>query len=413
MYSVAQVLNPKFVLSWYEAVALVQEMASMLGPAMTVPAFEDLFLDDSGSLTFGFASEVGEDPVAGLTDLLHRLLEGVDAPEGLRALAEGNPQGASKATTVEGFSRALAFYERPGRTGDIAAIARRLGEFSSQGNPDAEFEKLRDKVAGRSEEKEAKPKRPAKRRLTRRQQAVAAAVLCVVTLGVLVARSVGSTAAAAPALVSRATGKVTGVVSAGLDRIGLAKSSGTEVKKPADVTPVEEPKSSTTAQRNQTLARKLTPSTGGSRKEKVAAPVTSLIGSSKNATEAAPTVAARAAVAKVALPEPEPAATVPDLPRISMGDMVYSKSDAIVAPPKLLRPQFSKEPEPGPDTGYFDVLVNESGTVDEVKLISPRHRYHDRMLVAAAKAWKFRPATFNGRPVKYRVRIAIILKELA
>jgi hypothetical protein len=31
------------------------------------------------------------------------------------------------------------------------------------------------------------------------------------------------------------------------------------------------------------------------------------------------------------------------------------------------------------------------------------------MLVAAAKAWKFRPALFDGRPVKYRMRVAITL----
>jgi TonB family protein len=80
-----------------------------------------------------------------------------------------------------------------------------------------------------------------------------------------------------------------------------------------------------------------------------------------------------------------------------------------VLAPVLVRPQLPRDPPPGSDTGIFDMLIDENGDVMQVKLISPRRRYHDRMLVAAAKAWKFRPAMLNGQPVKYRVRIPIIL----
>jgi hypothetical protein len=61
-------------------------------------------------------------------------------------------------------------------------------------------------------------------------------------------------------------------------------------------------------------------------------------------------------------------------------------------------------------TGYFEILVNERGLVDQVKLVSATH-YHDRMLVSAAKAWKFRPALLEGRPVKYRTLIPIMVPE--
>jgi len=92
-------------------------------------------------------------------------------------------------------------------------------------------------------------------------------------------------------------------------------------------------------------------------------------------------------------------------------DIVYSSDEADVEPPHLVRPQLPREPEPGADTGYFNLLVDELGNVEVVKLISPAHRYQDRMLVAAAKAWKFKPALLNGQPVKYRVRIPIILQD--
>jgi hypothetical protein len=84
-----------------------------------------------------------------------------------------------------------------------------------------------------------------------------------------------------------------------------------------------------------------------------------------------------------------------------------------VVPARLTRSQLPKEPAGGADTGYFDIVVDEAGDVEFVKLISPRRRYEERMLVAAAKAWKFEPALLNGQPVKYRLRMPIIVADLA
>jgi TonB family protein len=90
-------------------------------------------------------------------------------------------------------------------------------------------------------------------------------------------------------------------------------------------------------------------------------------------------------------------------------DGIFSSAYPDVKAPALTRQQLPREPAPGDDTGFFDMVIDEAGNVANIKLISPRRRYHDRMLVAAAKAWKFRPATLNGQPVKYRLRIPIIL----
>ena len=114
MYTVAQVLNRDFSRSWYESVALVQEIAATLGTWSTVPAAEDLFLDEEGTVSFGFADERAENPVVSLATLLAGLLEGTEAPAALRSLAAENARPNPAHATVEGFSQAIAFYERVG-----------------------------------------------------------------------------------------------------------------------------------------------------------------------------------------------------------------------------------------------------------------------------------------------------------
>ena len=84
------------------------------------------------------------------------------------------------------------------------------------------------------------------------------------------------------------------------------------------------------------------------------------------------------------------AAPVPALPTVTPAPLasppngVYSPETPGVTPPVLTRPQMPREPAPGEDTGYFEIIVDEKGLPEQVKLISPRRRYHDRMLVAAA-----------------------------
>jgi hypothetical protein len=88
---------------------------------------------------------------------------------------------------------------------------------------------------------------------------------------------------------------------------------------------------------------------------------------------------------------------------------VYSYGDTQVKPPRILHQQLPSQPSPNSQSGYFEFVVDTHGDVEALRLISPTQRYHDRMLVAAAKAWKFRPALLDGRPVKYKLRVAITL----
>ena len=99
-------------------------------------------------------------------------------------------------------------------------------------------------------------------------------------------------------------------------------------------------------------------------------------------------------------------------PEIEEAIEVFTAADSTVTPAVIVRPVLPKEPPLGvpPDKiGTIDIVVDEQGDVLHVKLISPGNRYHERMLVSAAKMWKFRPAYKDGHPVRYKARVRLTI----
>jgi hypothetical protein len=95
-------------------------------------------------------------------------------------------------------------------------------------------------------------------------------------------------------------------------------------------------------------------------------------------------------------------------------EIIYTAKDSGVVPPRALSRQFPAATPSGVPphrVGTLEMVIAKDGTVEFVKLHTPLNRYHERMIVSAAKAWQYRPATRNGRPVKYRVTVTINLPE--
>jgi hypothetical protein len=59
--------------------------------------------------------------------------------------------------------------------------------------------------------------------------------------------------------------------------------------------------------------------------------------------------------------------------------------------------------------GVLELTIDEAGKVTEAKFLSPIHPVYDGMVVNAAKGWKYKPATADGQPIKYKktLRIAV------
>jgi hypothetical protein len=95
-------------------------------------------------------------------------------------------------------------------------------------------------------------------------------------------------------------------------------------------------------------------------------------------------------------------------------DHVYTTGDAGVVPPLPLGRQL---PATGPSgiatelVGQLELLIGRNGEVEAVKLHTPLNRYHERMIVSAAKAWRYEPATKDGASVRFRLFRTVTLPE--
>lgn len=108
---------------------------------------------------------------------------------------------------------------------------------------------------------------------------------------------------------------------------------------------------------------------------------------------------------------PSPAPAEPPAPALNLLQ-VYSSADAGVSAPVALSREMPRwNPPAGVGTlrGSLEIVVNEQGLVESAALRAPIAQAYDRTLIAAARDWRFRPAMREGRPVKYRVALTIIL----
>jgi periplasmic protein TonB len=62
-----------------------------------------------------------------------------------------------------------------------------------------------------------------------------------------------------------------------------------------------------------------------------------------------------------------------------------------------------------PRTGKLEIVINESGLVESAAMTGSISAAYDTLALNAVRTWRYKPATMNGVPVKFRkvVQIAI------
>lgn len=105
----------------------------------------------------------------------------------------------------------------------------------------------------------------------------------------------------------------------------------------------------------------------------------------------------------VAPPPPPPA---PTAPRIFTGGETGITAPVIVTQ--------TLPPFPGqviiPRNGKLEVVIDENGVVESALMTSSVSTNYDMMVLQATRSWRYRPATLNGTPVKFRKTVMITIK---
>jgi len=104
-------------------------------------------------------------------------------------------------------------------------------------------------------------------------------------------------------------------------------------------------------------------------------------------------------------PPPAPPAPAPVRPVRSM----YTAEDAGVVGPVTVEQKVPRFPGAvmKVSTGMIELVIDETGAVQsEMMRISIEPTY-DKLLLSAATKWQYRPATFDGMPVKFLKRLSI------
>lgn len=89
---------------------------------------------------------------------------------------------------------------------------------------------------------------------------------------------------------------------------------------------------------------------------------------------------------------------------------IYSAEDLEVVPPVSIHPRLPSEPPPGIDVESLplvELVIAASGEVESVRLRAPSPDVRTSMMISAVKAWRFQPATRQGRAVRYRQTIRL------
>ncbi len=113
-----------------------------------------------------------------------------------------------------------------------------------------------------------------------------------------------------------------------------------------------------------------------------------------------------------ATPPPAPVVTAEPAPTVPTAPRIYTIADTKVMIPAVIRqdlPPFTGRVFQ-PVQAALEVVIDEAGFVERATMLEPVNRTYDRLILESTKNWRYKPATLEGLPVKFRKVIAITVQ---
>jgi len=376
---VERILARRTPVAWFEAVAVVRELcdavvASSTAAGFRVPALADIVLTQDGRVEVLGDGPPTSAPVAAVARVLLNLLaEAETLPVQLRLLALEEVSPAAQASSLPVFASRIEFFERPGRRDHVRAVVERFRAL-----PPAPTELRAAQPLARPV---APPPLPWWRQ--RRFQVSAAAAAGVVCLAAIASLWPGS---GAPGTIER-RGPVARAVAGASQRVSAAASDGIDA-----------------ISRWLGLAEAEPPAAAAVPAGAPAEPAGAGGGASGVARRA------RARIPQTA-PEPVETEVVTDAATpVLVDSLVYSIDDAGIVAPRLDRSRLPAKPPAAAsqrEIPQVEVVISAAGEVESVRLVNEPAGVHAAMMLSAVKNWRFHPATRDGVPVRYRMRLRL------
>jgi TonB family protein len=115
---------------------------------------------------------------------------------------------------------------------------------------------------------------------------------------------------------------------------------------------------------------------------------------------------------------PMPAPTVSRAPEpapVVARDRIFGSDDPGITGPTVIKQELPRVPAQltgrTRDRGLLEIVIDEQGRVINATIRSPLHPVYDSLLLVAARDWKYRAATVNGQPVKFRKIIQVAVTK--
>lgn len=99
--------------------------------------------------------------------------------------------------------------------------------------------------------------------------------------------------------------------------------------------------------------------------------------------------------------------------RTPMARPLYDSASAGVTPPSPVRVGFQipdpMKPSGSPREAVVEIVVAINGSIESATIRQPAGSPYDALVVQSAESWRYRPATKDGAPVRYRMLVKVVI----